>query len=302
MKLRFPVLVVALAACGGGSASTTTATTEVPIPKPEPAKTFAVHLHSPSKVGSKTHVVVDANEDRTTNAIKGTEVIEKKREKKLIHFDAVATTVAVDGKQESSKTHYDVTELTVDGKPALKGTVDLTRAAKGDDAVVMVNGALATKEQRETLKSVLTYRIGGPTDDEIFGTAQPQAIGGRWAINSKLAQEDLEGDEGMQTSAITGDAHLEGVAKVGDLDCLDIRSEMKLEGLSLPNKPAGSTVERGEATAKFSGMFPVDPSHGRVQDHLALEVRMKLRVPTKVGDVMVEVIFADQKDGRFTQL
>jgi hypothetical protein len=54
-----------------------------------------------------------------------------------------------------------------------------------------VDGQLASEELANALKTLLGDSIGGPTDDEIFGTNQPRAIGESWPVDvSHLPGDD----------------------------------------------------------------------------------------------------------------
>src|SRR6185437_15411165 len=102
-SMRFALASILLVACGcGGSPAAVEAPTS-----PGP-KAYAIHLSHPSKVGDRTHLVLD-EEGRTTGS------------------------------------HLDVQELVVDGRTLLHGAVDITNAAKADDAIFFVDGTTTEK-------------------------------------------------------------------------------------------------------------------------------------------------------------
>jgi hypothetical protein len=286
------VLLTLFVACGGA----TTQANPQPLPQSTADKTYDIHLNRESHVGARTHVVLDATEDTTTVTTKDGAEIDRKREHKVTHFDATSTTAAVNAKNESTRVHYDVTDLVVDGKSVYKGPVDLTRASKADDAVILVNGAPAEGAVRSALKDILSLRVGGPSDDDIFGTKERQAVGAHWPMNSQAALADIANDPKLRASTVTGESTLAAVTDC----CLEVRAKLRMGGLALPSAPAGSTVD-GNVDATFAALLPTDVKRGRVEDHMGFHMVMKMTIPTAKGPVVVALEATNQKDGHFSE-
>jgi hypothetical protein len=309
-----PVLASVVLACGVcgaacGGASSQTAGVEAPVvpvsfggaPAPPAAKAYTIHLSRPSHVGERTHVVVDLSEDSGTSIAQGDQVDEK-HEKRVTHFDAVAMVAAVDEKGRTTRSRYEVKELLVDGRPLVHGLVDVTNAPTEEDATILVDGAPADKDQRKALQSLLKLRLGGATDDEVFGTTTPQPVGAHWPINGLLAREDLKDNSGIDAQSVTGEAWLQGTANVNDVDCLDVRAKLGLDlnGKSLPGLPPNSTMELGHADAEMTAVLPIDGRMERLTDHLSMTMAVKVRVSTPNGPATVVIKFNRTEDKRYS--
>ncbi len=295
--MRSMLAFVLLAACGGANAQATA----VDLPKPDAQKTYEIRLSRPSKVGERTHVVMDQTEDKASKITSGEQVVEDKHERKVMHYDALSTVVAINETGRMTKTRHEVKELLVDGKPLVHGVVDITRAPKEKDAVILVDGAPASQEVRTALQSLLKLGLGGAKDDDIFGTKTPQAIGARWPINAQLAHDDLKDDTGIDAQTVTGEAWLQGTTRVGDVDCLDVRAKMGLDGISLPDMPPNSTIESGHMDADMTAALPIDGHIERAADHMTMKMAIRMHVQAPGGPVAnVHVTFSETHDARFS--
>jgi hypothetical protein len=307
-NVRIGFACILLAACGAeGSLN---APVEAPVgaapaqeaPVGAAPKTYAIHLSRPAHTGDRTHVVIDATEDTGSRITQGDTVLDDKHEKRVTHFDAVATVLAVDGRGEATRSRYEVKDLVVDGRPLAHGVVDITNAAKEDDATIVVDGAPPSEEVRKALKSLLKLSLGGASDDEVFGTKTPQPIGGHWPINAPLAREDLKKDTGIDAPNISGETWLEGTTRVADVDCLDVRMKLTLDGMAVPGVPEGSVVETSHADAVMGAALPLDDRLERVTDHFTMTMAFQVRVNTPNGAANVVVKLVQVEDKRLSPL
>jgi len=292
-------LCVLLFACGGESQTATpqtlptTSTTSAP-------KTYAVHLSHPNRVGDRLRVVADKIEEKATKVTAGDVVIDDKHEKRIIHIDEISTVLAVNEQGRATKTREDIADLTIDGKSVVKGAVEIVRAPKEKDAVITIDGKPASEDARDALKSMLKLSSGGPTDDDVFGTKTPQAVGAHWAVNTQLAHDDLRDDTGLDASKVTGDIWLENVTSDGGKEALDVRAKLGLDGLVPPDVPQGSTVEMGRADVDLQTMLPVDGRPERLSERMSTAITFRLRVKTAKGPALVVVTVSEKRDGKFS--
>jgi hypothetical protein len=292
------LLTLALSACGGGAAAVSAPTTSDPLAGGAGAKTHAIHLTRPSRVGERFHVVADDTTDKTI-VQDGTMVQEKHR---VLHLDAVCTTVAVDDRGRTTRDHYDVTELTADGQPLATGAIDVTRARKERDAVALVGGSPASAEVMDALRTILTMRTGGASDDDVFGTQQSQAVGAHWAVNTGLAHDDLLEDAGIDARTVTGDVWLAGVTRANDTDCLEVRGKLALDGIQMPDLPKGSVTDVGHADVDLEAALPFDARLARATESLTTSMKFRLRVPTPSGrEAVLTVTMTSRRTARYSQ-
>jgi hypothetical protein len=294
------VLVGALVtACGCGGSQT--ASVDAPL-APASSKTYPIHFSHPGRVGDRSHVVIELTENTGTTILQGDVVAQETHQKKVTHFDAIGTVAKVDEKGATTRAQYDVKDLSVDGHPLAHGSVDITNAPKEEDATILVEGAPASKEVHKAFESLLKLSLGGATDDDMFGTRTPQAVGAHWPINATLARQDLKESAGLEAQSITGESWLEATTRVGDLDCLDVRSKLGLELSSIPDLPPGATIDSGHADAEIRAAMPLDGHSDSPAAHMSLTMTVKLRVKGPNGPLGLVVKFERVQDGRFAQL
>ena len=291
MKARL-VVGTLLLSCGGSPQ----AAMPEPLPQHGAPKTYAIHLHRDSRVGARTHIVIDNDDDTVMVTTEGGGQPERKHDHDVVHIDAVATTVAINEDKDQTRAHYDVTDLTKNGKSLFHGPLDVTRAPKKSDAVVLANEKPAGEELRKALGAVLSLALGkGANDDEIMGSIDPQPVGARWPINRDRALLDLAKDEDLHASDAAGTTTLQAATDC----CLDIRADIQLMGLSLPSVP-GKVDGRMEAT--MQGIFPIDPARGRLEDHQTFRMTMTMTLDKSGTPVVVKITGTSRTDARFTEL
>ena len=314
MKLN-PLLAVAfsvvLVQCGGEARNVPTATL-TPLVSAPPAATAAVHTYPirmrlVSHVGDRTHAVIDNDKrDQTVTRLTG-QAASKSDKVTHAHLDAIMAVQEVDDRATARRTEMVVTDFwqtTGEGPRVVLAPagahIMVTRAARKQDAVVTVNGQPASKEQRDAVDGLMTLTVGGPSDDEVFGTTAAQTVGAEWDVNAAVAQKDLA-DKGIVATSLTGKVKLAGVEHVGSVECLDLRADLTIAGItSVDELPQGSVIEGGNVDAHMRGLFAVDGA-GRLAEELETATRMKVRVPTPQGEVVVDVKSVDRRRASYAK-
>jgi hypothetical protein len=297
-------LLVSMVACGGGGGSSAGGTT----PTTTSAKTYPIHLHPHGHVGDRVQVVFDQVEDNATvmRLASSGEQISNDHKTKHSHLEGAMTTVALDARQDDLHDTLDVKTLRVDNDVLLQDKrVDVTKARKADDAILTVDGAPVSAELRKALKDLLDLRVGGPTDDEIFGTTQAQLVGAHWPVNGELARADLAEDPDVDwaSTKVSGETTFVGVKHVSDFDALEMKAEMHIDGIKISLPQPGATCEPGHAKATLTKLVPLGENRGVLEQHMAFEMTIRIRVPTKTGDTVVgDITLATRHDEQVTPL
>ncbi|HEX7599981.1 MAG TPA: hypothetical protein VF316_00170 [Polyangiaceae bacterium] len=269
---------------------------------PAPARTYPIRMHWAHRVGVRTHAILDDDKrDQTVTRLPG-QPANKSDKVTHAHLDGTLIVQEVDDKENARRTEIVVNEVwqtTGDGARVVLAPAGahlmVTRAARRQDAQVTSNGQPASKELRDAMDGLLTLSIGGPTDDEVFGTAEPQAVGAEWGVNSAVAQKDLS-DKGIVAGGMTGKVKLAGTERVRDVECLDLRVEFTVSGIeSVSDLPPGSIVESGAVDAHMRGLFALSGNLARLGEEMETSTRMKVRVPTPQGNVQIDVKAYDRQ-------
>ncbi len=308
-------MTVFVLGCGGGAgpeASSATIPAASPSTGAAPAgQRYAIRMHRDSHVGERGREQIDSQKQETViSRLLGQP---PSKSDKITHTRLVGTNVVqeIDEKKDVRRSEITVEEFwqTLNDGPktvlAPPGShVTIVRAKTKADAQVTIDGKAASKELREALDDVITVTIGGPSDDDIFGTKEPQAVGAQWLPNVSLAEKDLQ-DKGMVAKAggISGKVQLVGTAKVDDVDCIDLQADMSVTGIEqVSDLPAGSVIQTGSVTAHMRGLFPLDEKMARRTDETDVVTKMKVRVPSQQGDVQVDVKAVEHRKGAYTPL
>lgn len=97
--------------------------------------------------------------------------------------------------------------------------------------------------------------------DEAFGTKDAQKIGGQWKINKKSITESLK-NKGLilEDKNINGFFKIHQLKTVKNLECLDIRGEVKCKEFKFAKSPFpnGSSIKSSKVFTRLSGLFPLD--------------------------------------------
>jgi hypothetical protein len=270
------------------------------------ARTYPIHLRGPSRVGDRTHVVVDADYTEHTTATLAGQPPKDSTKVGHVHVDGTDTVKELQPDGHSALRD----ELTVvdfwqthDSGPSEvvvpKGSrVLIVRAARKEDARVTVNGSPATKAVREAIAHVteLTTKSGA-SDDEIFGTSTPQPVGGEWDINAALAEKDLVARDIMVVpGSVSGKTRLVAVRPVDGVDCLELDNTLRVGSIaSMKDLPPGSTIENASITVRLHVLVPVDGSREAPDAKMGIHITGTFNVPSPKGPVRVVLDSEDNK-------
>jgi hypothetical protein len=156
----------------------------------------------------------------------------------------------------------------------MPGSVVLVDGSAEDP--VSLKGGKISDDVRKAFEVVYSpHKPGSATDDEVFGTKEPKAFGESWPINAKLAAEDAK-KSGIEVSPehLNGRTELVGKGRIGEADCLNVRTELAASGVALKDLPAGATVDEGAMQATIAGCVPIAGTSVRKGLEMTLRARL----------------------------
>lgn len=260
---------------------------------------WAIRLHRPERAGARFHVTGTGRHHMVTEVSQGAARLGAETEERAVRFEFDETVRELNARGKAVSVEYEVVSFaSTNGAQAgvtLRAgqRIAVRRAAREDQATVTVDGQPATAEQRAAIDLALelTAREDGPQEDEVFGTTQPQAVGGRWAANGALATSDLRSHTGLQIE-LTGEFSVRERARVGATDCLVLEGSLHGPVRALPSLPPGGTLREATLEVRLTGAFPLDPSlpQLRTAEALTMDATLELNRGGQAATVHVRSV------------
>jgi len=235
------------------------------------AQDYEVALSRPQKVGDLFGISVEGVETTRSKISANGEIAQDVADKLAIELKGSVRVLEIDKNGEPSKLALTVEKLVkIKGDaqtPLLKTGTEVTAFVQDDKDEFEVEDLPVGKEIQQALAMAIALGHGDATDDDIFGSANPQKVGDTWKVNAEKAAADFsKAGLGIDKEGIEGTATLKEVVTVGDEKCLKIAAQIKMKDFSLP-LPPGVVVKTATAEADFSGLFPVNKSVNRLEEH-----------------------------------
>jgi hypothetical protein len=263
----------------------------------EPAQTYAIRMAPPVETGKIYSVTTIGHKIDKVSV--GGQVV--KAADYQISFEGRALVLEVDSRSRPVKIVFTVDKFT---KMEAGATIALLEAgaqviADGKQAkpIYLKDGSLE-ESVREAFG--LVYSAHKPddfTDDDIFGAKEVKSIGQKWPINRSLAIQSFKGN-GIVIPAdrLNGTVSLEAIDKIGNADCLSLRSEMTASRIALSSLPEGFIVDSSSMTAVLRGCFPLESRglHGREGAEVTVEMHGSL------ADKKIDATSSQKRDAVWT--
>jgi hypothetical protein len=228
------------------------------------AQTYEVHLSPRNRAGDA--FLFSSKGTRSQQVSIAGQIM--KQEDVSAEFEARVEILDVDASGEPVRVAFTVSKFT---KPNDGATVELLKPGSvvlvdgsAEDPVSLKGGTISDEARKAFGVIYSPHRPGSATDNDVFGTKEPKAFGESWPINAKLASEDLK-ESGIEISPdhLEGRTELVGKDRLGDTDCLSVRTELAASGVAMKGLPAGATSEEGTMQATFAGCVPIAGTSSR---------------------------------------
>jgi hypothetical protein len=268
--LRLLACLALLCACGVTTAQD----------KPDPDKAYDVRLHRPLKVGMKYSLTADGALVRQVTIKKGDVPTKQPDDGFGVRLEGTVEVLALDQLGEEAKISCTVdkcTRITSEGETVLvpKGKAFVAEGKGKDTKFSLKDGGEMPKEASEALELVISLDTNKTlTDDDLLGTKDKKKVGETWKVSSENVAKDSERvGVTVKPQDVEGSFRLDGVEKVGAIECLKLSGNLKVNHLLTradENEddalPEGFVVEGGSMEAKYAGLFPVDTSIGSLSE------------------------------------
>jgi hypothetical protein len=174
----------------------------------------------------------------------------------------------------------------VDGYPA--GTVIIAEKV-GQKTSFTANGVAVEGDNAKVLD--LLFILDNPdrttNDDQLFGTDQPQQVGGTWPINpDNVAGQIADDNLPVTGSMIKGKNKLVEIKRVNDVEAMTVSTTFTAEGIKKDNAD-GSTVSDGKLIANADLLVPTDASLPIIKRDYKYKMTFNMVLANNLGTAVV---------------
>jgi len=281
---RGALALMVILGCGGGPAS--------PPLAMDPASDdpgFTIRMHRDAEVGDAYRITERWELTRITSVRRGDEVVEREEQRRSAMLDADVLVVAVTPEGKELERRFTVRSFRyvwngVPGAPIPEGSIIRVIGARDGRGVIEWDGEEELPpDAASALRSVVTTVVRPGTDDELFGTASRQEIGGRWSVDASRAATDLSAVPGLSVApgGVSGDSVLVEATQAEGIDCLVIETTLDADLSEMPPPREGAVVEEAHVSVRLRGHYPVERGLPQIATLRRTELRARGRIDSE---------------------
>jgi hypothetical protein len=267
-------------------------------------KAYEVKLHRPIKVGTKYSITADGALLRQVTLKRGAVTQKKPDDGFGVHLEATVEVLALDEIGEEAKVSCTIDKCTrqsSEGETEIvpKGKVVIAEGKGKDTKFSLKDGGELSKEASDALDLVVSLDTNDKlTDDDLLGTKDKKKPGESWPVTAENVAKDSERvNVIVKPEDVEGSFRLDGIEKVGDVDCLKLSGNLKVKHLVTKadenedgGLPEGFAVQDGSMEAKYSGLFPVDSAVGSLAESASMTYVTHIKGKGGGGDADVVTV------------
>jgi hypothetical protein len=225
--------------------------------------TYTVKLHRAFKVGDHydTHIVIENTRNVTINNGGAAPRVEKQS----TSGDLVGRVEVTDIDKTGTAVGLVLTvKKLVDGsgKELLPpGKEVVIKRGPNETSFAFTDGDLNADAKSMLANMFSKHKPESPTDDDIFGSADPHKPGEEWKMNAAKAAENLTmSGTPVAASDLAGKVILKGPEAAGGVPAVRVTGTMEAKNVKPPDAGNGSQVTACAMQVTFSGLYPTDPA------------------------------------------
>ncbi|HKO53249.1 MAG TPA: hypothetical protein VJV79_36315 [Polyangiaceae bacterium] len=276
------VPLMGLVACGGAGSSAAS-------PSAQAGDKYPIVLHRDLEPGKTYRLrVEDESTEHSVTSIAG-KVVDEKNTTTLFSLVGSHKTLSAGRYQPGEYVIEELTRTTNGDKTALLPTGSkVSENLVGKQWQYTVAGKPVSEQATKALHALLQDTEGASSDDDIFGSKLPRAIGESWPVDvhhlPPLDESIVVNPEGA-----SGSTRLVALRKLDGVDCLELRGELSVPSMTLKDLPEGAKLLSGGVSGNFVGMAPVDTNLPSPSVTRTIDVKLKMEVPSPRGAVTVDM-------------
>jgi hypothetical protein len=229
---------------------------------------------------------------RTTVVVEGDRIVRREADDREVDLEAIVDVLRVDAAGMPVNVAYTIEHLIVQtpaGRTEVLPGGWVVESEPGRDAPTFRSAEPLPVEARRALDDVLSPLSSGSTDDQVFGTTEPRAVGAIWPVNAALTARELGAMHlDVPAESVRGQSQLVGRVEVGGKVCLDVAGELSIRDTRMIDVP-GARTDAAELRSTYRTRIPVDAGSAEVDSSLRVEL-----------DVTALVALGADRRGRMT--
>lgn len=230
------------------------------------SRTYTVTLHRPARVGMRRREAhVGESSERRQSTVNGAEpTVDERRTR--VEFNAVSEVLAVNSVSKPTRLRYTVERFEATAGQEQTATIqagtviEVALAEESSATAITVAGVAVLEPVRKALDAVISLTVSQETDDSVFGTTQPRAVGATWAASVEpLRQRMGEGPLEIPSDGMSASVTLFGVVeREPGQPLLDVRGEANIARARLRQVPEGFTSMTLDMQMRMRSLLPVN--------------------------------------------
>ncbi|MGD0844541.1 MAG: hypothetical protein ABSA06_09275 [Geobacteraceae bacterium] len=230
------------------------------------AQDYEIRLTRDAEAGEKYELTVSGSISKQMTMSSQGQVLQKNASSFTANLEGTVTVLEIDEMKREKKLSLLVSRCLVSSngstkeREALPKDTQVVAQIRDGQKEFLIDGNVVSRDIAEMLGILISLPISQATDDDIFGTKEHRKVGDSWPVNGVKGAADLS-SKGIKVDAkdIRGNTKVEKLIVAGGTNCLQISSKMEMINIT-PPLPRGLAVTKSNASAAFSGEFPLDVS------------------------------------------
>ncbi|CAM2924066.1 hypothetical protein RAHE111665_07245 [Rariglobus hedericola] len=265
------------------------------------AETYSVNFTTPWREGQLFKATVKASQKSRMLISQGTQVVQQQV------LEDTAATMEADAKALTffphggiKKVAYTIRSLRVsrssgpesDYLPA--GTQIIVESIGTGVKSYIIDGKVATKEQKEVLKLVTATDEANYNDQILFGTDKPVELSGTWQPDLEKLKTAIAKDVG-EIPVSTGTMKLEAIEGSGDKQVAVVSGNVSFSGFA-PPLPPGISPKAGSFTIVLDGRIPATRTGSKRVENMKVTASFVGETKGPTGALIMLTVMADMSN------
>lgn len=230
------------------------------------AQPYEIRLNRPVTVGARYLLSSEASEERTVSGRLGDDVQPEQKASYSATLEAEVEVVAVDEHGMAKNVKFHIRSLKIqtetgEKQPFIGGAIILGEMKNRRMAFSVADGQLP--ERFHSLFELLMEFPSGDADYDVFyGSKDPRKVGDEWSVNAEEVVKFLADDKiTLRPEDVSGTVKAVGLAQERGVACLELRCNLTMSNMSMPEGTVPSTVQILEngADGTITWHMPLEP-------------------------------------------